>query len=122
MCRIINNFFTVLINVVEMYGGDIIKFSGDALTVIFPVLPAGGASASGGIVAVRLDELPLLPQALPPHLGLRGKGYGSGGYSAAPAYKVCVQGFCGRLTEAIIPSSSSPSICSKYSSTTHLTY
>jgi hypothetical protein len=42
MCQIINNFFTILIDVVEKYGGDIIKFSGDALTIIFPVMPAGG--------------------------------------------------------------------------------
>jgi len=42
MCHIINEFFTVLITVIEKYGGDVIKFSGDALTVIFPVLPPGG--------------------------------------------------------------------------------
>ena len=42
MCLIINGFFTVLIDVVQKYGGDVIKFSGDALTVVFPVLPSGG--------------------------------------------------------------------------------
>lgn len=42
MCHIINEFFTVLITVIEKFGGDVIKFSGDALTVIFPVLPPGG--------------------------------------------------------------------------------
>lgn len=45
MCRIINNFFTVLIDVVQLYGGDVIKFSGDALTVVFPVISKGGVDA-----------------------------------------------------------------------------
>ena len=44
MCHIINEFFTVLITVIEKFGGDVIKFSGDALTVVFPVLPPGGVA------------------------------------------------------------------------------
>ena len=42
MCNTINAFFTEMITVIERYGGDVIKFSGDALTVVFPVLPPGG--------------------------------------------------------------------------------
>lgn len=33
----INNFFAPLIQIVNFWGGDIIKFSGDALTIVWPV-------------------------------------------------------------------------------------
>lgn len=39
MCvlQIINKFFDKIIRIVHFWGGDIIKFSGDALTVVWPV-------------------------------------------------------------------------------------
>lgn len=33
----INNFFAPLIQIVNFWGGDVIKFSGDALTIVWPV-------------------------------------------------------------------------------------
>eukprot|EP00923_Selenidium_pygospionis_P012137 GHVN01020641.1.p1 GENE.GHVN01020641.1~~GHVN01020641.1.p1 ORF type:complete len:2039 (+),score=278.32 GHVN01020641.1:106-6222(+) len=33
----INNFFTPLIEIISLWGGDIIKFSGDALTIVWPL-------------------------------------------------------------------------------------
>jgi class 3 adenylate cyclase len=42
MCRIINVFFGMLIDVIHSYGGDIMKFEGDAMTVTFAVMPEGG--------------------------------------------------------------------------------
>eukprot|EP00854_Cymbomonas_tetramitiformis_P010650 gene10650-12597_t len=38
LCTVINDFFGRLIQITEKYGGDIVKFSGDALTIVFPVL------------------------------------------------------------------------------------
>lgn len=35
--QIINQFFDKIIRIVHFWGGDIIKFSGDALTVVWPV-------------------------------------------------------------------------------------
>jgi len=45
MCRIINVFFGKLIDVIHAYGGDIMKFEGDAMTVTFAVMPADGPEA-----------------------------------------------------------------------------
>ena len=35
--QIINQFFDKIIRIVHFWGGDIIKFSGDALTIVWPV-------------------------------------------------------------------------------------
>ncbi|EDQ89284.1 uncharacterized protein MONBRDRAFT_8342 [Monosiga brevicollis MX1] len=39
LCRILNNFFSKLIEITDRYGGDVIKFSGDAVTVVWFVEP-----------------------------------------------------------------------------------
>eukprot|EP00051_Salpingoeca_urceolata_P007099 m.94209 g.94209 ORF g.94209 m.94209 type:complete len:1161 (+) comp15115_c3_seq1:1094-4576(+) len=39
LCIILNDFFSRLINVVQAGGGDIVKFAGDALCIVWPVDP-----------------------------------------------------------------------------------
>jgi class 3 adenylate cyclase len=36
LCRILNNFLALLLRIVLHYGGDVIKFSGDAVTILWP--------------------------------------------------------------------------------------
>eukprot|EP00923_Selenidium_pygospionis_P005600 GHVN01009476.1.p1 GENE.GHVN01009476.1~~GHVN01009476.1.p1 ORF type:complete len:2152 (-),score=368.99 GHVN01009476.1:289-6744(-) len=44
----INKFFTPLIQIVQYWGGDIIKFSGDAVTIVWPVDHEGDERGSSG--------------------------------------------------------------------------
>lgn len=37
LCNIINNFFSILIDIVLAYGGDVVQFAGDAVLVMFEV-------------------------------------------------------------------------------------
>ena len=38
LCACLTAFFTPLIDIIESYRGDVIKFSGDALTIYFPAV------------------------------------------------------------------------------------
>ena len=35
MCEILNKYFTKIVTVIKNYGGDIIKFAGDALVIVW---------------------------------------------------------------------------------------
>lgn len=48
----INNFFTPLIQIIHYWGGDIIKFSGDAICVVWPVDDETANLHSGGVKLV----------------------------------------------------------------------
>ena len=37
MCRTMNRFLSAMINIIHSYGGDVVKFAGDALLVVFPI-------------------------------------------------------------------------------------
>ena len=37
LCSVLNSFFATLIQIVTDYGGDVVKFAGDAVCVIFPI-------------------------------------------------------------------------------------
>eukprot|EP00049_Salpingoeca_infusionum_P002078 m.53659 g.53659 ORF g.53659 m.53659 type:complete len:1616 (-) comp11375_c0_seq1:3019-7866(-) len=37
LCEILNKFFTIVVNIIHQYGGDIIKFAGDAVLVVWTV-------------------------------------------------------------------------------------
>jgi len=41
MCKIMNAFLTQMISIIDAFGGDVIKFAGDALLVVFPLDEAG---------------------------------------------------------------------------------
>ena len=42
LCEALNNFFSTLLQVVEEYGGDVVKFIGDAMQIYWPVVTDGG--------------------------------------------------------------------------------
>ena len=42
--KILNDFFDPLLRMVDRWGGDVIKFSGDALTIIWPICDIENAS------------------------------------------------------------------------------
>lgn len=37
LCRILNGFFTILVGIVHKFGGDIVKFAGDAVSIVWMV-------------------------------------------------------------------------------------
>ena len=51
LTRIINKYFNNMIAVIVRYGGDVLKFAGDAMLVMFPASPTGEPGASVDLVA-----------------------------------------------------------------------
>ena len=53
LARILNEYFGQLIDIIHDYGGDVVKFAGDAVIAIWPVVPndlsAGGTGVTGPI-------------------------------------------------------------------------
>ena len=49
LCVVLNKFFKCIIDTVAEYGGDIMKFSGDALTIFFAETPTGHPDASSAL-------------------------------------------------------------------------
>ncbi|KAL7067248.1 hypothetical protein ACR3K2_23490 [Cryptosporidium serpentis] len=52
----INNFFTPLIQIIHYWGGDVIKFSGDAICVVWPVDDEGGSTLQQGMHNIVQDN------------------------------------------------------------------
>jgi class 3 adenylate cyclase len=44
LARILNEYFGQLINIIHDYGGDVVKFAGDAVIAVWPVLPDAAIS------------------------------------------------------------------------------
>jgi class 3 adenylate cyclase/tetratricopeptide (TPR) repeat protein len=53
LTQLINRYFTQMIQTIEAYHGQVVKFSGDALTVIFPAVVAAQAGTGSMQMAVR---------------------------------------------------------------------
>jgi len=51
LCRIINEFFTELISIVDHFGGDVVKFSGDAICILWNVNAEEAAKTDGYVSA-----------------------------------------------------------------------
>ena len=47
MCRIMNSYLTLMISTISAHGGDVVKFAGDALLVVFPIDRSPGGPAPG---------------------------------------------------------------------------
>ena len=47
LCRIINEYFSELISIVEYFGGDVVKFSGDAICIVWNVSLKESEATSG---------------------------------------------------------------------------
>lgn len=54
LCDALNDFFAGLLETVEEYGGDVVKFSGDALQIVWPVDPEGQKSPKSLLEATLL--------------------------------------------------------------------
>ena len=52
LTRILNDYFGQLIALIEAYGGDIVKFAGDALLALWPALPEEAETDEPLIAAV----------------------------------------------------------------------
>src|SRR5512139_3787655 len=48
LARILNEYFGQLIDIIHSYGGDVVKFAGDAVIAVWPIVPdqPGGATPS----------------------------------------------------------------------------
>src|ERR1044072_6657404 len=46
LARILNEYFGQLIDIIHDYGGDVVKFAGDAVIAVWPILPDLGTAAS----------------------------------------------------------------------------
>src|SRR6185369_1754982 len=46
MARILNEYFGQLIDIIHAYGGDVVKFAGDAVIAVWPVVPDLGNTGS----------------------------------------------------------------------------
>lgn len=53
LARILNDYFGKMIDVIDEYGGDVVKFAGDALIVVWPIASASGAADSASEEAKR---------------------------------------------------------------------
>ena len=51
MCNAMNKFLTAVIETVHGHGGDVVKFAGDAVSVIFPVSSSGGSMRAAAVRA-----------------------------------------------------------------------
>src|SRR5512147_653869 len=40
LARILNEYFGQLIDIIHSYGGDVVKFAGDAVIAVWPIVPA----------------------------------------------------------------------------------
>jgi len=51
LTRLLNNYFSRMIALIEAEGGEVVKFSGDAVTVVFPAAPllSGSTAATEGL-------------------------------------------------------------------------
>src|SRR5512142_2078802 len=51
LARILNEYFGQLIDIIHNYGGDVVKFAGDAVIAVWPIVPdlPGEAAASGPV-------------------------------------------------------------------------
>ena len=86
LTRLLNGFFTEMIGLLRRHGGEVIKFSGDALTVSFPVArdalgqAVGRARAAGLSMQAAMPKFCEMPSSAGPvTLGMRvGIGAGSG--------------------------------------------
>jgi len=46
LARILNEYFGQLIDIIHEYGGDVVKFAGDAVIAVWPIVPDLGLAAS----------------------------------------------------------------------------
>ena len=83
MSVVLTNFFTKMIDIISKYGGDVLKFAGDALIIFFP--PGEDVSHKGVACALEMsDELHNYTAARDNMLSLHvallkiPKGYGDG--------------------------------------------
>src|SRR5262245_48552190 len=53
LARILNDYFGKMIDVIEEYGGDVVKFAGDALIVVWPIASFAGTADSASDAAQR---------------------------------------------------------------------
>ena len=53
MCGIMNKYLTLMIDTISQHGGDVVKFAGDALLVVFPI--DSSADAPPGTFSTALD-------------------------------------------------------------------
>src|SRR5215211_8852770 len=44
LARILNQYFGQLIDIIHAYGGDVVKFAGDAVIAVWPIMPDGAIS------------------------------------------------------------------------------
>lgn len=49
----INSYFTIMLTVIESYGGDVVKFAGDAIFVVWPTSRDSHSAADGVSIAVK---------------------------------------------------------------------
>src|SRR5574339_163998 len=47
LARILNEYFGQLIDILHEYGGDVVKFAGDAVIAVWPIVPDPAAPGSG---------------------------------------------------------------------------
>ena len=89
LTRLLNGYFSRMIELVEAQGGEIVKFSGDAVTVVFPAIDESLSSAirraqqaAEAMQAAMIDFAVLPTSAGPVALGMK-IGIGAGEISAA---------------------------------------
>eukprot|EP00054_Salpingoeca_dolichothecata_P023737 m.159329 g.159329 ORF g.159329 m.159329 type:complete len:1404 (+) comp24791_c0_seq2:67-4278(+) len=58
LCVVLNDFFSRLLAIVEKYGGDVVKFAGDALCIVFPV-DANESTMTNGFISPDLKTATL---------------------------------------------------------------
>src|ERR1044071_3180346 len=46
LVRILNEYFGQLIDIIHAYGGDVVKFAGDAVIAVWPIVPDLGVTSS----------------------------------------------------------------------------
>jgi class 3 adenylate cyclase len=57
LARVLNDYFGKMIDVIDEYGGDVVKFAGDALIVVWPIASASGTADSASEEAKRQATL-----------------------------------------------------------------
>lgn len=57
LARVLNDYFGKMINVIDEYGGDVVKFAGDALIVVWSIASASGTADSASEEAKRQATL-----------------------------------------------------------------
>src|SRR5829696_9861170 len=51
LARILNEYFGQLIDIIHDYGGDVVKFAGDAVIAVWPIVSDDAEASTSGITA-----------------------------------------------------------------------